>query len=78
MAGTPPRPSPGGPLSPATLREHRSYRDRDVPRESVALKLEASHVESDTGSNGGLTNLQPGFRPGGSYNLVSASVDFVF
>ena len=47
-------------------------------RESVALKLEASHVESDTGSNGGLTNLQPGFRPGGSYNLVSASVDFVF
>ena len=47
-------------------------------RESVALKLEASHVDSDAGSNGGLNNLQPGFRPGGSYNLVSASVDFVF
>jgi len=25
-----------------------------------------------------LNNIQPGFRPGGSYNLLSASVDFVF
>ena len=38
----------------------------------------ASHVDADHGSSGGLTNLQPGFRHGGSYNLLSAAVDFVF
>lgn len=47
-------------------------------REKFALKLEASHVDAGTGSDGGLTNLQPGFRRGGSYNLLSAAVDFVF
>jgi hypothetical protein len=47
-------------------------------RENFALKLEAAHVRADAGSNGGLTNLQPGFRHGGSYNLLSAAVDFVF
>lgn len=47
-------------------------------RENFALKLEASHVDAGAGSNGGLTNLQPGFQHGGSYNLLSASVDFVF
>lgn len=47
-------------------------------RENFALKLEASHVRADAGSHGGLTNLQPGFVHGGSYNLLSAAVDFVF
>ena len=47
-------------------------------RENFALKLEASHVDAGAGSNGGLTNLQPGFQRGGSYNLLSAAVDFVF
>ena len=47
-------------------------------RENFALKFEASHVDAGAGSNGGLTNLQPGFQRGGSYNLLSAAVDFVF
>ena len=47
-------------------------------RENFAFKLEASHVDAGAGSNGGLTNLQPGFQRGGSYNLLSAAVDFVF
>jgi hypothetical protein len=47
-------------------------------RESFAFKLEASHVDAAAGSDGGLTNLQPGFARGGSYNLLSATVDFVF
>ena len=47
-------------------------------RENFALKLEASHVDAGAGSSGGLTNLQPGFQRGGSYNLLSAAVDFVF
>ncbi|NHF66072.1 hypothetical protein [Xanthomonas hortorum] len=47
-------------------------------RESVAFKLQASHINNNAGSFGSLNNIQPGFRPGGSYNLLSASVDFVF
>lgn len=47
-------------------------------RESAALKVEFSHVDAEAGSNGGLVNLQPGFQRGGSYNLASVSVDFVF
>ncbi|MGV7167705.1 hypothetical protein ACDI35_02790 [Xanthomonas axonopodis pv. cajani] len=47
-------------------------------RESMAFKLQASHIDNNAGSFGSLNNIQPGFRPGGSYNLLSASVDFVF
>jgi len=47
-------------------------------RDSVAVKLQGTHVRNHARSFGGLTNFQPGFQPGGSYNLVSASVDFVF
>ena len=47
-------------------------------RENLAFKIEATHVDAGAGSNGGLTNLQPGFVHGGSYNLLSAAVDFVF
>ncbi|WP_235974158.1 hypothetical protein [Luteimonas deserti] len=47
-------------------------------RDSVALKLQGSHIENHAGSFGSLGNVQPGFQPGRSYNLISASVDFVF
>ena len=47
-------------------------------RDSAALKLEFARVDAESGSNGGLVNLQPGFQRGGSYNLASASIDFVF
>nr|WP_256646587.1 hypothetical protein [Thermomonas paludicola] len=46
--------------------------------DSIAIKLQASHVKNHAGSVGGLDNLQPGFVPGRGYNLLSASVDFVF
>lgn len=45
---------------------------------NLALKFQASHVKNHAGSYGDLGNLQPGFVPGRSYNLVSASLDFVF
>ena len=45
---------------------------------NVALKVEGSHIKNHAGSYGTLTNPQPGFEPGRSYNLLSASVDFVF
>ncbi len=47
-------------------------------RDSVAVKLQGSHVRNHADSFGGLGNFQPGFQPGRSYNLVSATVDFVF
>lgn len=45
---------------------------------NVDLKLQMDHSRNGPGSSGGLTNLQPGFRPGGVFNLLSATVDFVF
>ena len=47
-------------------------------RDSGAVKLQANHIQNHAGSFGGLSNQQPGFQPGKSYNLLSASVDFVF
>jgi len=47
-------------------------------RANTALKLEFAQVKNDKGSSGALKNLQPNFVPGKSYNLISASVDFVF
>ena len=44
----------------------------------MAAKIEASHVKNHAGSYGNLGNLQAGYVPGSSYNLLSASVDFVF
>jgi len=42
------------------------------------LKLQADHTRLGADSFGTLTNIQPGLRPGGTVNLFSASVDFVF
>lgn len=47
-------------------------------RDNVAVKLQGSHIKNHAGSFGGLGNTQPGFQPGRGYNLISASVDFVF
>ena len=47
-------------------------------RDSIALKLQANQIQNHAGSFGGQANQQPGFQPGRSYNLLSASVDFVF
>lgn len=45
---------------------------------STALKLQWDHLDLDEGSAGVLINRQPGFEPGGSVNLFSIAVDFVF
>jgi predicted porin len=45
---------------------------------NAALKVQYQHLDLDEGSPGVLTNLQPGFEPGGSVNLFSAAIDFVF
>ena len=45
---------------------------------NAALKVQFDHTRIGAGSTGGLRNLQPGFRPGGSLNVISATIDFVF
>lgn len=42
------------------------------------LKLQCDHSRLGPGSPGTLINVQPGFRPGGTVNLFSATIDFVF
>jgi hypothetical protein len=45
---------------------------------NAALKVQYQYLDLDDGSRGVLTNTQPGFEPGGSVNLFSAAIDFVF
>jgi hypothetical protein len=45
---------------------------------NIAVKAQYDHVENDKGARGTLTNLQPGFVSGGSYDVVTFSTDFVF
>jgi hypothetical protein len=42
------------------------------------LKVQIDRTRLGSGSAGVLTNVQPGFRPGGSYNLFSVTLDFAF
>ena len=45
---------------------------------NLDLKLQIDHTRLGPGSPGTLVNLQPGFRFGGTDNLFSAAIDFVF
>jgi hypothetical protein len=45
---------------------------------SVDLKLQFDHIDLRANSDGTLINIQPGFRPGGSLNLLSITIDFVW
>ena len=42
------------------------------------FKFQIDHTRNGAGSPGTLLDLQPGFKPGGTVNLLNASVDFVF
>ena len=45
---------------------------------SVDLKLQYDHIDLGKGSDGMLINVQPGLRPGGTVNLLSLTLDFVW
>lgn len=45
---------------------------------NLALKAQFDHIDLEPGSPGYLVNSQPGFEPGGSVNLFSLALDFVF
>jgi predicted porin len=42
------------------------------------LKLQYEHIRLGTGSAGTLVNVQPAFQPGGTVNVFSVAMDFVF
>lgn len=45
---------------------------------NLALKAQVDQIKNGSRSHGVLTNPQPAFKSGGSYNLASLSLDFVF
>ncbi|MFQ3789930.1 porin [Halomonas sp. A29] len=45
---------------------------------NMALKAQFDHADHKATSSGYLVNSQPGFEPGGSVNLFSLALDFVF
>lgn len=47
-------------------------------RKGAALKLQVDWVNLEANSSGALLNIQPAYRSGGSFNVISATVDFVF
>jgi hypothetical protein len=47
-------------------------------RKNAAFKLQLDHSRHGSRSAGTLTNLQPAFVPGGSVDVLSASIDLVF
>jgi predicted porin len=46
--------------------------------ENLDFKLQLDHTNLGAGSPGTLGNLQPEFRPGGSYDLISFAIDVLF
>ena len=47
-------------------------------RKNLAVKFQLDHTKLDQGSQGTLRNLHPGFQLGSSFNVLSATLDFVF
>jgi hypothetical protein len=45
---------------------------------NVDLKLQYDHTRLGAGSPGTLIDLQPGFQPGGTVNLLSIAIDFLW
>ncbi|HEY7865590.1 MAG TPA: porin [Psychromonas sp.] len=45
---------------------------------NTTLKLQYDHTDIGAGSPGVLSNIQPGFKPGGRVDLISAAMEFVF
>ena len=45
---------------------------------NVALKLQLDHTRIGAGSSAGLREVQPDFQLGGTLNVITATIDFVF
>jgi hypothetical protein len=65
-------------LLQATTGQTVSLGSRWDFKKNAALKLQYDHISLDANSSGLLLNTQLGFRPGGTFNVFSVTVDFVF
>jgi hypothetical protein len=45
---------------------------------NIDLKMQYDHIDLGAGSAGTLVNVQPGFQGGGTVNLFSIAIDFVW
>ena len=64
-------------LKPATGTT-RSIGSRWDFKKNAALKLQYDYVNLNARSSGSLLNIQSGYQTGGTFHIVSATVDFVF
>jgi len=69
--------NPGLGFPPAGQRNASSGLRWDFVK-NFDLKVQYEHIGLDAGSAGTLSNIQPGFSPGGKVNVISATLDFVF
>lgn len=67
-----------GLLSMIAVQDSASIGMRWDAGSNSALKLQFDHVRPHGGSSGTLGNIQPGYRYGRSFGVVSASLDLVF
>lgn len=67
-----------GLLSMIAVQDNTSVGVRWDATSNTAFKLQFDHVRPHDGSSGTLENIQPGYRYGHSYGVISASLDFVF
>ncbi len=65
-------------LATAAVQQSLSIGTRWDFYNDLDLKLQYDEVRLDPGSTGLLINVQPGFRVGSTYSLLSACIDFVF
>ncbi|WP_035374787.1 hypothetical protein [Pseudoduganella violaceinigra] len=67
-----------GLLSMIAVQDSTSIGVRWDAASNTALKLQFDHVRPHGGTSGTLENIQPGYRYGRSFGVLSASLDFVF
>jgi len=65
-------------LAKAAVQNTLSVGSRWDVMKNVDLKLQYDHINLGAGSAGTLINLQPSFQRGGSVNIVSIAIDFVW
>jgi len=65
-------------LSSGLQQDSRTVGLRWDFRPGMALTAQYDHIDFRSGSPGGLINQQPSFQPGGTMNLFSLALDFVF
>jgi hypothetical protein len=65
-------------LATAAVQKTISVGSRWDVMKNIDLKLQYDHIDLGAGSAGTLVNVQPGFQRGGTVNLLTIALDFVW